>query len=220
MRNYWLLIIIFSLFLVACDNDEGIVLDNNMNINPSSDTTTIDTAKSVEEKFNITEPYFYTGLINGVRYTYQTNGRSGYIPIVSKGRSSSGGIGKRYVTTGFDNMLLDIYYEYGYFGIPDTSKIFYLNKNYTCSNGSNIANDTLRYNLRYTNNGVYYRSDCCSDLNQDAILKFTQFIPPQDRDFPLLDVEALYRCKIDSLFFRAGSDTLLFTDFIIQTKYK
>jgi hypothetical protein len=215
IKNLWLIIALLFLF-EACDKDDAAEPEIIVNASSNKDTT-----RSIEEKFNLTEPYFYTGLINGERVIYQTNGRRDYPPTVSRSRFSSGGIGSRGVTTGFfDILLLHIYYEYGYFGIPDTSQIFYLNKNYTCSNSSNIANDTLRYNLSFRQNGNYYRSDCCPDLNQDATLKFTQFFPPEDRGFPFFDIAARYRCEIDSLFFRAGGDTLIFTDFIIQTEYK
>ena len=216
MKNKWVLFIILVFFLAACDKSEDAQPEPVVN-----NVLGKDTVESIESKYGITEPYFYTGLINGVRHTYQTSGSNGYVPFFSEHQLSSGGVGTRGVSTGFfSHLTLDIYHEYGYFGIPDTSQIFYLNKNYTCSNSSNIANDTLRYNLRYSVDGKYFRSDCCPMLNENATLRFTEFLPGKDRSFPLPDIEPRYRCEIDSLIFHGGSDTLIFTDFIIQTKYK
>ena len=211
MKKKWILIVTFFSFLVACEKSDNSDLETPTYTAPNNDT--IETVESIEEKFGITRPNFYTGLINGVRHTYQASSGSDYTPFCSISTSSSNG-GTRRITTGFfSHLTLVLQSDYGFYNIPDTSQIFYLNKSYSSSNGSNIPNDTLRYFLTYSNNEISTRSDCCHDLNKNATLKITQLTPAINRS------KGRYRAEIDSLFFRTGGDTIIFTDFIIQSYY-
>ncbi len=200
-------LLFFACLFSSCEKEEDEPMDLNLTNSPQ------DTTRTIEQRFNISKPYFYTGLFNGRRVTYETDGNS-FPEFFSQHWNSSQG-GSRGITTGFFSLLtIDIYHEYGHYGVPDTSSFFYIGKYYTNSNGSNIPNDTLRYTLHYDNQIESYRSD--QMLNLQAKFKVVQFLPHVNRSFIQRDIRKRFRAEIDSLWL-PGLDSILITDFVIQS---
>ena len=207
---YQLLIVLVTL-LSACEKSDEETIEPEPNL--LNDTLNLVPLISIEKQFGITDPYFYTGLFNGVRITYQTDSRN-FIQAYSTSQTSSHG-GNTGMSSGFfSHFMLNIWHEHGFYGIPSTTELLKLNHYYSARSFTSDPNDTLHFSIHYDTNGENYRSDIID--NTRATFVIDSFLPRVSRSGPQRDIFRRMRARVDSLYLR-GSDTILITDLILQS---